>query len=300
MENDLEFESDRVSQKMQKMTNSKALDVEEEDNNLIVLSDYKTEKFKSPLPIQKGFAKAQFPCSHKCMDQSDLSVSRDSLELETCENTKATMASHENSMHQEHPRNMLFSQENTMFSLQDSNNPSANSSKSKFFPSRDEDPRSEPPTLLSRETLDIISTLRAEKGKPKFRPAPEITDKIAQLSERNRSPISHATSQVLNRIMTRSPLRSPLRILEQTRSPQIPNQILRSRSPSPNLLSSPSIRDKYHELIQPEREFVLPLEYKKLFQMFESLDFMLNIYILQKKPTFLPDLLANVENTYKS
>ena len=227
-------------------------------------------------------------------DLNELSSSN----LDYSESTQATLFPAENSnLPRVMESSLPASQENSMSLMEDSQR-SAPSPISRL-PTRNISKTSSSP-VLSKQTLDIISSLRQEVGRSKFRPALGFLDGLLKTPPPNSSPMSRTPSSMPGNMTAYSPLKSPLRILQQTRSPHLLNQILKPRTPSPNLSSTASIKDRYQDLLLPEREFILPMEYKKLLMALETVDFMINVFMLQKRPIFLQDILSNIENTYKT
>ena len=66
-------------------------------------------------------------------------------------------------------------------------------------------------------------------------------------------------------------------------------------------MKSPSIQEKWGELIKPEeeRDFVLPFEYQELLSAFNQLDSTLNFFLGKEIPLFLNDILNSLEKTLR-
>ena len=83
----IDHEDLRVCQKLPKLCGDSK--IKEDDDTLIALSDYKTDKFKHPLPISKMLKSEVKNCNDLLMD---------SLEIDFSESTRATQFQNENSL----------------------------------------------------------------------------------------------------------------------------------------------------------------------------------------------------------
>ena len=116
--------------------------------------------------------------------------------------------------------------------------------------------------------------------------------------------LSSNTIDIIRELRQRQKTSTNTKSLKETvylqKNPQLashPDQQSRARGlgiANSDALNGPSIRDKYEELVQKEREFVLPFEYKKLITIMGHLDQLINASRFSNKPTFLKDMLHSV------
>jgi len=76
-------------------------------------------------------------------------------------------------------------------------------------------------------------------------------------------------------------------------------EIQDSQNNADKVFSEPSIRDKYEDLLKTERDFVLPLSYKKLLEILKGLDMTINFFMIHQKPLWFSDLAQSLRKSLK-
>ena len=170
----------------------------------------------------------------------------------------------------------------------------------------DNKPKTAPKSQLSDATLSILNSLKAKKENlgPKSYEAPEASSKMAIEESEEEPKLSKETLGIIKLLKAKS---TPTKYPEQVQ--QTPIKALRSineqltqtkpRTSIIDTLNGPSIREKYAELIASEREFVLPVFYKRLLTVFDSLDKIMNYFLNRREPTFFSSLEKSVEDSLK-
>lgn len=124
---------------------------------------------------------------------------------------------------------------------------------------------------ISESTLSIISSLKAKKEQNKA--ASSIESKI---------------SGTFN-----------IKPMEQNEM-QIKITPAENQSVVAEPFKSPSIREKYEELLRPDRDFVLPYSYKRLLTVFETMDKLINFLGARKEATFFSNLRESLKDSVKA
>jgi len=137
-------------------------------------------------------------------------------------------------------------------------------------------------TGISLETLNILSQIKAKKDAAMNNKSlvVEPTKMLEEKDQEEPAQVSESTLNLIKLLKTKS---SPVKTAE----------------PTADILSGPSIRERYGELIRAEREFVLPVIYKRLLEVFECFDKTINFFINRREPTFLRFILKSVEDTIR-
>ena len=132
--------------------------------------------------------------------QSNLS-DHENFDLETCENSRS-MTSNDNPIHQEHHRNMIFSQENSMFSRR-------STSQSESISSEDESKATYASTLLSKQTLDIVNSVRLKRMTEKIITISYLNEEEREttenLTQTNEVSIVNQVIDIVDRITAKKP-----------------------------------------------------------------------------------------------
>jgi len=135
---------------------------------------------------------------------------------------------------------------------------------------------------ISDQTQSIIDQVRQSPGRAKFSPSEYLSRKSP-----NSSPAKSQLVMVLS-----SPIKNSAGIV----SPQKAFYVV-SPSKINAILKSPSMTEKYGDLVKEgEKEYLLPYEYKRLMKIFEHLDSSINYHIARGTPTFFSNLAQAVEN----
>jgi len=133
---------------------------------------------------------------------------------------------------------------------------------------------------ISLETLNILSQIKAKKDAAMNNKSVVVENTKMQEEKEEPTQVSESTLNLIKLLKTKS---SPVKTAE-------------SHS---DILNGPSIRERFGELIRAEREFVLPVIYKRLLEVFECFDKTINYFVNRREPTFLRFILKSVEDTIR-
>lgn len=146
---------------------------------------------------------------------------------------------------------------------------------------------------VSEATLAIIQTLRAKRG---------ANQPDAEKSVRNHSQLSAQTLNIIKDIQAKSSKSIDVSKATEAYSKALTAIDLVSANENlanaKDVLFSSSLREKYEELLGKEREYLLPVSYKKLLKIFEAIDSVLNNLLNAKKLPFFDTIMEKIRIEY--
>ena len=143
---------------------------------------------------------------------------------------------------------------------------------------------------LSKDTQSIIVNLKMKKSLQTLKDSAPASESLNEGTNNTEVKVSAETANILKTLQTKN---SPTKYLTVAPKPTTQG------TSSVDIMTAPSIREKYSELLSSKREFILPAQYKRLMDIFKNLDLTLNYYVLHREPSFFVNLLKSVEDTLR-